>query len=52
MKTLSQVYLEKNSIERIESLEAFKQLKDLERLELRDNPVTAQADYRKRVLEM
>jgi hypothetical protein len=40
MKTLSDVFLEKNSIEKIESLETFKQLKDLVRLELADNPIT------------
>lgn len=52
MKTLSQVFLEKNNIEKLESLEALKDLKELERLELANNPVQEVPDYREKVLDM
>jgi Leucine-rich repeat (LRR) protein len=51
IKTLSQVFLEKNNVEKVESLDALKELKELERLELGDNPITEEADYRQRVLD-
>lgn len=51
-KTLAQVFLEKNNIDKIEALEPLRDLPNLIRLELTDNPVTSAADYRKKVLDM
>lgn len=51
MKSLNQVFLERNSIERIESLDALKDLPDLERLELGGNPVVDLPDYRQKVMD-
>lgn len=52
MKSLTQVFLENNAIEKIESLSPLQDLKELERLELANNPIQKLDGYREKVLEM
>lgn len=49
--TLNQIFLEKNNIETVAALDALKVLKDLDRLEFGENPITEEDNYRQKVLD-